>query len=162
MPLNNDLKSHYEVVLQDLQAERQQIQQQIAPLQARLKELHTSILTLAKRIDPNTASPLPASSPLRTPSMMYANISVRWAILDLLKDSRPMSTAEIAEALRQAGVQTRAANFANNVSAILTTTMKEHSEVQQLPDGKWELTDNGDKAIEHIRSTPKFRRALSL
>lgn len=78
------------------------------------------------------------------------------------KDSeKPMSTAEIAERLKAGGVQTKAANFANNVSAVLSTTMKEqHKEVQQLPDGTWELTDNGESAIEHIRTTPKFRREV--
>jgi len=88
-------------------------------------------------------------------------MSVRWAVLDLLAESEPKTTAEIAEALIAAGVQTKAANFVNNVSAVLSTTMKEaHSEVQQLADGKWQLTENGRSAIEHIRTTPKFRGAM--
>ena len=158
MPLTSDLKPHYEAVLHDLEAERQQVQQQLGSLQARLKELHNSISTLAKRLNPD--APLSSSYPLAPPrpNYKYANISVRWAILDLLNDSSAMATSEIAEALKSAGVQTRAANFANNVSAVLSTTMKEHGEVQQLPDGKWELTENGKQAIAHIRTTPKFRR----
>lgn len=73
-----------------------------------------------------------------------------------------MNTSEIAEALKAAGVQTRATNFANNVSAVLSTTMKEkHSEVEQLPDGRWQLTETGVNAIEYIRTTPRFRRALA-
>ena len=88
-------------------------------------------------------------------------MSVRWAILDLLAESEAKTTAEIAEALIAAGVQTRAANFANNVSAVLSSTMKEgHDEVQQLPDGKWQLTENGRSAIEHIRTTPRFQGAM--
>jgi len=87
---------------------------------------------------------------------------VRWAILDLLADSEAMTTAQIAETIKAGGVPTRASNFVNNVSAVLTTTMKEkHKEVQQLPDGRWELTDNGRNAIAHIRTNPKFRRGLS-
>lgn len=158
MSLNADLREKYEAVLHDLEAECQQIKQQLATLHARLKELQGSAITLTKRINSDSTSPI---IPVHSPNTRYANISVRWAILDLLKNSqRPMSTAEIAEALTHAGVQTRATNFANNVSAVLSTTMREHKEVQQFPDGKWELTDNGDNAIEHIRTTPKFRRAL--
>lgn len=160
MPLTSDLKSHYDAVLQDLESERQQVQQQIVPLQARLKELHASIVTLARRISPD--APSYPTAPLRPANQKYANISVRWAILDLLNDSQAMTTAEIAEALKAAGIQTRAANFANNVSAVLSTTMcKEHAEVQQLPDSKWELTEKGRDAIAHIRTTPRFRRACS-
>jgi mRNA-degrading endonuclease toxin of MazEF toxin-antitoxin module len=72
-----------------------------------------------------------------------------------------MTTAEIAESLLAAGVQTKAANFANNVSAVLSTTMREqpHGEVQ-LSDGKWQLTEKGKAAIDYIRTTPKFRGAV--
>jgi hypothetical protein len=156
MTLTSDLKANYEAVLRDLEDNRQQVQQQLAVLQAELKQLHNSISTLSKRLNPD-APPRPLAPP-RPQNLKYANISVRWAILDLLNDSQAMATAEIAEALKSAGVQTRAANFANNVSAVLSTTMKEHGEVQSLPDGKWELTENGKQAIGHIRTTPKFRR----
>lgn len=158
MPLTNELKASYEAVLHDLEVERQQVQQHVGALQSRLKELHNSISTLSKRIDPDAPPPLRPLTPTRPPSQKYAHISVRWAILDLLNDSPAMATSEIAETLKSAGVQTRAANFANNVSAVLSTTMKEHNEVQQLSDGKWELTENGKQAIAHIRTTPKFRR----
>lgn len=162
MPLSNELKASYEAVLRDLEAERQQVHAQIAPLQARLKELHGNIISLSKRINPDAVAPPRLITPLRSQNLKYASISVRWAILDLLKNSQPMSTSEIAEALKQAGVQSRAANFANNVSAVLTTTMSGHTEVEQLPDGKWQLTENGENAIEHIRTTPKFRRGVLL
>lgn len=161
MSLNADVKASYEVVLCDLEAEKQQVQQQLVPLQARLKELHNSIVTLSKKLSPE-APLFRFPTPIRPSSQKYANISVRWAILDLLNDTSSMSTAEIAEALREKGVRTKAANFANNVSAVLTTTMKErHKEVEQLPDGKWQLNVNGKNAIEHIRTTPKFRRGCA-
>jgi hypothetical protein len=73
-----------------------------------------------------------------------------------------MATAPLADALKAAGVQSKAAIFANNVSAVLSTTMKEANEVQQLPDGRWELTETGIGKIEHIRATPKFRRGIGL
>ena len=162
MPLSTELKASFEAVLRALEAERDEAQQQVASLQSRLKELHNSISTLSKRVNPDAPTPTPPSLTLpRQPSRHYAFLSVRWAILDLLAESEPKTTAEIADALIAAGVQTKAANFANNVSAVLSTTMKEqHKEVQQLEDGRWELTKDGRSAIEHIRTTPKFQRGI--
>jgi hypothetical protein len=160
MPLTPDLKTSYEAVLGDLELERNEILQQVSALQARLKELHHSIATLNRRISPDAPS---SSSSLSStaPSNRYAFMSTRWAILDLLADSQPKTTAEIAAALQAAGIQTRAAVFANNVSSVLSTTMKEqHKEVRPLPDGKWELTENGKSAIEHIRTTGRFQACL--
>jgi len=158
---SNELKASYEAVLHDLEAQCTEVQQEVAERQARLKDLHHSILTITKCLNVDTSSSRPVT-PSRPPSEKYANLSVRWAILDLLNDSQPMATAEIAEALLAAGVKTKAANFANNVSAVLSTTMKEqpHVEVTQLPDGKWTLTESGRRAIEHIRSTAKFRAGM--
>jgi hypothetical protein len=157
MPLSSDGKTHFEFVLQHLETERSQVQQDLASLQARMKELQISITALSRSINPD--SPPRPLSPIRPVSQKYANLSVRWAILDLLNGSKAMNTSEIAEALKADGVQTKAANFANNVSAILSTTMKGHKEVEQLPDGRWQLTETGVSAIEHIRTTSKFRRA---
>ncbi|HZR65390.1 MAG TPA: hypothetical protein VFA85_09600 [Terriglobales bacterium] len=167
MPLTDELKTSYELVLRDLETERQQVQDQLGSLQNRLKELHNSISTLSKRINPD-APPSQTFTPSHPPNQKYANMSVRWAILHLLNDSKPRTTAEIAEALLAGGIETKAANFANNVSAVLTTTMKEapHNEVQQLQDGKWELTENGESAIEHISTKygvmgrGRYRRSL--
>jgi|SRR5579859_670203 len=158
MPLNNELKSSYEAVLQDLQEEREQVQQQLSGLQARLKELHYSISTLTKRLNPD-ATPLKSQIVSRQPNhQKYRNMSVRWAILDLLSKSQGMTTAEIADALIEAGIQTKAANFSNNVSAVLAT-MKDKDEVQPLPDGRWQLTETGHSASEHIRTKLNFRAA---
>jgi hypothetical protein len=161
MPLTNDLKASYEAVMNDLEAERELVQQQIAPLQSRLKELHYSISTLSKRLSPDLPFSRP-SSPTRSQSQKYAHMSVRWAILDFLNDSEPTATAEIAEALKDKGVQTKAANFVNNVSAVLSSMMKPPQiEVNQLPDGRWQLNENGRNAIAHIRSLAKFRRSFA-
>ncbi len=161
MPLTSETKASYEVVLRDLENERSEAQEQIAALQARLKELHNSISTLTKRLNPD-ASASSSTTPSSQSSKKYACMSVRWAILDLLADSEPKTTAEIADALSTAGVQTQAANFANNVSAVLSSTMKErpHFEVRQLEDGRWQLTEKGKSAADHIRTLPRFQAAM--
>jgi hypothetical protein len=130
---------------------------EIVPLQIRLKEVQATQANLLKRIDPDNSSQQTTSSR----SQKYARMSVRWAILDLLNESPGgMSTAEITEALKAGGIQTEATNFSNNVSAVLSSTMKtSKSEVESLPDGKWKLTPKGEGAIAHIHSTPRFIRA---
>jgi hypothetical protein len=153
-----DLKSSYEQALAGLRIALQQKQAQMSALSAEIRELNSGIVAISRQLTPQGfVGPL---FPLHQNSPKYANISLRWAILDVLYESAPMSTAELAEALKEAGVQTRAANFANNVSAILSVNVKEKSEVQQLPSGKWQLTDKGRSAIEHIRTTPRFRQRV--
>lgn len=157
MPQVADSKVAYEAAYRHLEEERLEIMRTLAPLNARLKEVLGAQATLQKRINSDAATNHSNSS---RPDQRYARISVRWAILDLLNESPDgMSTAEIAEALKAGGVQTEAANFANNVSAVLTTTMKSKQEVVSLPDGKWKLSPNGESAIAHIRTTGKFLRA---
>jgi hypothetical protein len=153
----NEAKEAFEATIRFLEAERVDIMRQLGPLQVRLREVQSTQTVLLKRIVPDAPSQLKA--PLRPTSQKYARISVRWAILDLLNESDGMSTSEITEALTAGGIQTRALNFANNVSAVLSTTMqKGHNEVESLPDGRWKLTANGVSAIAHIRMTDKFRR----
>jgi len=161
MALPVEMKTQYEMVILDLETEAKQVKEQLAAMQAKLRELQNSITTLRNRLHPDTPyTPSNNLSP-RFQNQKYANISVRWAILDLLKDSSvAMNTAEIAETLKASGIQSRAANFLNNVSAVLSSTMqREHNEVRQVNDGKWELTERGKNAIDHIRSTPKFQDA---
>jgi hypothetical protein len=155
-----EVKEVFEATIRYLEAERIEIMQQLAPLQARLREVQGTQATLLKRVNLDTA--LQPPTPIRPTSQKYARISVRWAILDLLNDSDGMTTAEISEALMAGGIQTRANNFTNNVSAVLTSTMqKDHQEVEQLSDGsgKWKLTLTGVSAISYLRSTEKFQRA---
>jgi hypothetical protein len=163
MPLSSDKRAGYEIVLRDEEQERDELLQQISGLQSRLKEVQGHISHVSRKLTEDTPSNNPlAQTPLvpRT-NHRYALTSVRWAVLDLLSNSEPMTTAAVAEALKAAGVQTRATNFANNVSAVLSTTMRDkRSEVHQLDDGRWELTENGKNSIAYIRTTPKFRRAL--
>jgi hypothetical protein len=78
----------------------------------------------------------------------------------LLSEAKsPMTTSEIADALTANGVKTRAANFANNVSAMLSTNMKiaGDEEVEAI-GGAWKLTEKGSNKIQHIVLTQKFRQ----
>jgi hypothetical protein len=158
MPLSNEEKSAFEIVLHNFELERQAIQQQLSALQSRLKVVNGGILAVSNRLNPDSPSSNQIQF-LRPPGDKYATVSHRWAILDLLNDSPAMTTAEIAETLSAAGSRTKSKDFVSTVSAVLSSNMKE--EVRQLSDGKWELTATGREAIEYIRTTPKFRGAMS-
>lgn len=160
--ISDDKHAAYEIVLKDLKGERDEKLQQMSNLRSSVKELNSSIVMIERKLNPATSSSQ-TSFPLSPSKVNYANISVRWAILDLLHASEPKATSELAEALLAAGVKTKATNFANNVSAVLSTTMRdEHGEVNQLPDGRWTLTEKGNDAIEYIRTTPKFKRGCGM
>jgi|ERR1035437_2284438 hypothetical protein len=167
MPIGIDLKSQYVAVLEDLDRERTDIQRELGGLQKRLRELDNTITTLRRRVDPAyqpSQRPLLEMpiQPVQTypPEEKYAYIGVRWAVLHLLSESDPLSTADIAEKLKAAGVRTKAANFSNNVSAVLTTTMRtKGSEEVEAIDGKWRLTELGRNKIAHIVTSEDFRRS---
>ncbi len=152
--VNDDIKTHLQAVLDHYTQIRDQTHSQVSELQAKLKEQQNTIASLAREL---YGSNVPPSVRL-IGSLKYANISVRWAILDVL-ESGPLATADVADILKREGVTTRAANFTNNVSAVLSTTMKGADEVRQTPDGKWELTEKGQNAIFHIRLSPKFKKS---
>jgi hypothetical protein len=70
-----------------------------------------------------------------------------------------MTTADIADTLKSEGVVTKATNFTNNISAVLSSTMKGvKGEVAQTSDGKWELTERGRNSIAYVRTSAEFRR----
>lgn len=153
-------KAQFEGVVEHLEHEREEIHREVAGLQRKLRDLDNAIATLRQRIDPAykpSVTPVESRYPA---DQRYAFISVHWAILHLLSEAKaPMTTAEIAEALTAAGVKTRAANFANNCSAVLTANMRIRGdeEVESI-DGAWRLTEKGRNKIAHIVTSPKFRK----
>jgi hypothetical protein len=148
----DDARTVYGPALSDLQARRNATYSQLVEDQRRLRELDNLIAGISRIISPTSPTGM-------VTSRKYVNISVRWAILDLLSTAVvPMATADIAEALKDAGVVTKAANFTNNISAVLSSTMKGKDEVMQGSNGLWELTERGRNAISHIRDSAEFRR----
>lgn len=161
-PLSQDLRASYENVLKDLEAKRNTVQTEVASLQRRLRELNEKIAGLYREIGVPIPSPkLVTRATSFDPAQKYALISVHWAILHLLSAAKdPMATADIAQALTNAGVRTRAANFANNVSAVLSTTMRpKGAEEVEAIEGRWRLTETGRNKIAFITASSKFRQA---
>lgn len=158
--ISDELKKNYDEVLRDLHTRRSEQVRMLA-------EIDQTIANISKLIQPEAAQassqPLPFPPPVSRISPEYqprfGNMSVRWAILCLLnEDSTPKSVGEIADALLADGVQTRATNFSNNVSAVLSDmkTVRREVEVGNT-DGKWQLNDLGRAAWSHI-STHSLKR----
>ena len=165
MPLSPEIKASYQIVVKDLEQKRATTHAEVALGQKRLRDLDEKITGLYREM--GVALPAPAivlrkaSEIAMQPDQKYALISVHWAILHLLSEAKePMTSAEIAEALTSAGVKTKAANFTNNVSAVLSTNMRSKGEEEvEMIDGRWRLTELGRNKIAFIVASSKFRRA---
>jgi len=92
----------------------------------------------------------------------YAGISTRWAILELLSEhaNRPLTTGEIAEALKAGGMTSSARNFAGNVSAVLSGMNHEKKEVASGTSG-WVISENGKNAWIHIKASRERKAHLT-
>lgn len=170
MPIDANLRTSYELVLKDLETKRDLEQHAVIAHQKRLRDYNQQIAGLYREV----GVPIPAGTSIPSgeaakgltiqmptpPAQRYALISVHWAILHILSEAKlPMTTAEIADALTKGGVKTRAANFTNNVSAVLSTNMRPRGEEEvEVIDGRWSLTETGRNKIAFIVSSSKFRR----
>ncbi|MBI2687438.1 MAG: hypothetical protein HYX27_14085 [Acidobacteria bacterium] len=165
MKINDQLKPQYTAVISDLEVERDAIHKELGALQKRIRELDNTLVTLRHRVDPGYAPPskiveLRHRDPSFPENEKYTRIGVRWAILHLLGERGPLATADIADALVQRGVRTKAANFTNNVSAMLTATMRtKGSEEVESVASKWQLTENGRNKLAKIVASPDFLNA---
>lgn len=163
MPITPELKSSYEAVLKDLESERATVHEEVASLQRKLRELDQGIASLYRRLGVPAVTAARAATQSRFPSdKKYADISVHWALLHFLlcEAKTPMTTSEIADGLKAGGVQTRAANFTNNVSAVLSSNMRPKGEEEvEMIDGRWRLTETGRNKATHVIMSEKFRRA---
>ena len=93
--VNDAIKGPIKAVLDYLSQERDQAQSQLAELQAKIKDRNNTIASLSREL---YGQNIPPSQPAQ---QKYALISVRWAILDLLSHSEPLSTADIADILQR-------------------------------------------------------------
>ncbi|MGA8030153.1 MAG: hypothetical protein WB992_23655 [Bryobacteraceae bacterium] len=164
MMVSDSLRPSYEAVLRDLSIERSDVHKSVADLQRRLKELDYNIGSLSRRLGivgtlpgmANSLNPLQASI---AEVQQYGTVSTRWAILlELKKSTVPMSVQAIADALLAGGMRTKATNFNNNVSAVLSDMKNKNNEVDVI-DGKWFLSEVGKSAADHIAY--KLRRQSS-
>jgi hypothetical protein len=169
MPTNSELtpelKGSYERVVKDLEEKRSVIHAELTVRQKRLRDLNERIAGLYREmgspVPPTVATVGERKIVTLQPDQKYSMISVHWAILHLLSEAKqPMTTAEIADALTAAGVKTKAANFVNNVSAMMSTTLRTRGEEEvEAKDGRWQLTDVGRNKTAFIVASSKFRRA---
>lgn len=138
----------YRAVLDDLMKQRNQ-------LQFRIGEIDSAVAAL-RRLMPEEEIVVARDSQQALPIVhhgRYADMSTRWAILSLLSEhaNGPLTTGEIADALRAGGMTSAARNFAGNVSAVLSGMNHEKGEVISGTNG-WTISDNGKNAWIHIKA----------
>jgi hypothetical protein len=157
-----DQQSPYLTTLADLHAERaaavrmvSDCDQAIAAIQRVMKTKGTPLISGAGLPATSSATAKLSVMPSPLPGRRFSNISVRWSILILLDEAAaPMSQAEITEALEAEGIRakSRAKDFGNNVSAVLSSMRGAHAEIETT-DGKFRITEKGRSAIHHIKLT---------
>jgi hypothetical protein len=153
-----DPKAHFDWILRQADARKEELKNQIVDLQRQLREMETTISGILRIAPPHVVNGWvsghhPAPSQIHViPSQRYVNISTRWALLIALSEaSFPMSIASLADELTAGGFRTEAANFNNNISAVLSRMKSSRSEVD-VSDGKWFITDVGRSAITYIKA----------
>lgn len=145
--MSSEMSKHYQAVLNDLEQRRQRCQKELA-------ELDRAIAFMRKPLPPQAHSVY---------SGKYSNMSVRWAILNLLAEDAvaPMPTSEIAEALQKGGISSRGKSFSSNVSAVLSQMTKEREETEQVGSG-YCISEHGREVWEGIKNTEQYQnRQLS-
>ena len=144
---------HYRAVLSDLQRQRDLYHLKINEIDQAIASLRRLIPEDAKHELPVPDQPNIAMNPMAQRTGKFTGMSVRWAILNLLSEfaTRPMSTGEIAAALREGGIMSEAAKFAGNVSAVLSVMGKQRGEVTSSENG-WAISPLGRQAWAHIRA----------
>lgn len=157
----DELKPH-EAVLRTLEVRKQDLQRQIAASQAQLKQIHVTMVNIQQLFQAETTNGGPPESwfnvGYRPEAHKYSHLSVRWAILCLLSESPdPLTPQEIADALQAGGIETKAKDFTNNVSAVLSQMKAKDEPEVEVQDGKWRITQTGRSAWTYIR-TRKLRR----
>lgn len=93
-------------------------------------------LTQAIEVLEKESNFLEESHPYFDTIALRTNASVAYEYLK--KINRPCSLQELAEALKESGITSKAKNFKNNLGCIL----HRRNEFTQLENGMWELTKN--------------------
>ena len=172
--MDNDLHVHYEAVLNAERSERDRMNAEIKRLQAQVRLKDGFIAAIAAKLSAESTTaheltkPLPFTPPLglgvaphptMPDNLRYASISVRWGLLSLMCDytTEPMATADMAEALKAGGVRSGGANFAANVSAVVSDMVKNRGELE-LIDGKYRITPRGREVWAGIKAGRQFKR----
>jgi hypothetical protein len=151
-----DAKSHYAYTLKEVEARGNELAAKIADMQRELRENETAKVVLWRLLGISPA-PAPMQRPNISDAKKFANVSVRWAILWLLSETKkPLTVSEIATALQDGGVDSNAADFNANVSSVLSTMRSKRQEVD-VTDGRWAIAEVGTSAIEYIKAT-KLRK----
>jgi hypothetical protein len=158
-----EAKDFYCGTLNDLYSQRVVTVRRLSDIDQAISSLQR-VMKTAGIVAEAPPTPVPVLRPTRltrisptqtTPGRRFSFMSVRWAILILLDEAKtPMTQAEISEALEAEGIRakSKATNFGNNVSAVLSNMRSPRNEIE-VKDGRYQITANGRSGIHHIKLT---------
>lgn len=149
--ISPDLKTHYDVVIRDLESRKNTHRHAIEEHKRALEEIDQTISGIKNLNARMNGSQAWGISPAA--GQKYTTISMRWAILHILGEFHdPMTSADIAEALKAGGANSRGKNFNSNVSAVLSNMKSAREEVTLSKSGKWAITETGRSMLDHIKA----------
>ena len=169
--MKTELYAHYKAVLEAEQTERERLCNECKHINLLIKQKDTVIAALKASLAADDAasreqaSALPFAQPVGLaappPNLIYAGISVRWALLSLMSDhaKTTLSTTEMAEALVAGGVRSGGERFPANVSAVVSD-MKIRGELESAENNKYRITPKGREVWEGIRTRPQYNKRL--
>ena len=151
--LSSELKANYDAVVRDLESRKSTHQAAIEEHKRALEEIAQTVAGIKKLTAQVETSHLGVSlAPVN--GQRFGTMSMRWSILYILGESPvPMASAEIADALKAGGTQSKGQSFNSNVSAILSNMKSGKEEVTLLESGKWAITEIGKSMLDHIKAT---------
>jgi len=163
----SEMNEHYAVVLADLQTRRAKLAVEIQQIDAAISGLRTLIgqsAEVAPGFSPRSSLPQQMHG-ASLDSTRFSNVSVRWGVLWYLAEFAEgyVKTATIADALLRGGYKSKAAQFPNLVSAVLSN-MKTKEEVEANSDDGatgYQLTEKGRQTWTAIRQGHKFRDTMA-
>lgn len=144
----SELREHLLATIAHLSTKRSRLLVEMEEVDSLLKALRREEESLAKTS--RIVFPLAASQ-------IYAGMSIRWSVLMYLAEhaQQPVDVGNIADALREGGIVSKAQSFNSNVSAVLSQ-MANKDEVEKKGD-LFYLTENGKSAWYAIRNSEKFQ-----
>lgn len=153
---SDQMDEHYRAVLRDLEQRQLACQKELAELEQTISAIRNLLPSAQPQLD------LAANRMMRSAqdnaSGKYANMSVRWAVLNLLAENAPgpMPTSEIASSLLKGGIRSSSRNFNSNVSAVLSTMANTREEVETV-EGNYKITEHGREVWNAIKLSEPYR-----
>ena len=144
------MKEHYEAVLHDMEKQERLHESQLA----KIKAARPALLALMEDAEAKENKGVP----LFSDSTRYAAMGTREAVLSVLAEAtKPLSSGEISQKLRDGGIRTQSNDFTSVINSTLASLKKEPAQVERREDG-WVAIKAVSSSWDAIVPQPPLRQ----